>query len=92
VQPDLGNDQCQFVVGTLMQLDKYRKRAQWPHQCEVLRLYYSPTDQSVLLLERLLVARRAGRNYPGTGIGPYGFVMLSEENSKVEEEITFTIN
>jgi len=90
LQPHLGDEQCQFVVGTLMQLDKYNKRAQWPHQSEVLRLYYSPNNDSVLLLERYLVARRAGRKYPGTGLGPYGFVMLP--NSRMEEEITFTLN
>lgn len=92
LHPDLGNDQCQFVVGTLMQLDKYNKRSHWPHQAEVLRLYYSPSNHSVLLMERLLVARRAGRDYPGTGIGPYGFVMVPQDNRKMEEEITFTLN
>lgn len=91
LHPELGDEQCQFVVGTLMQLDKYNKRAQWPHQGEVLRLYYSPSNHSVLLLERYLVARGAGRKYPGTGLGSYGFVMLPQENTKLEEEITFTL-
>jgi 3',5'-cyclic AMP phosphodiesterase CpdA len=89
--PDLGNDQCQFVVGTLMQLDMYNKRAQWPHQGEILRLYYSPGNHSILLMERLLVARRAGKDYPGTGIGPYGFVPVPVDNARLEEEITFTL-
>lgn len=90
--PDLGNDQCQFVVGTLMQLDMYNKRAQWPHQGQVLRLYYSPGNHSLLLMERLLVARKAGKAYPGSGIGPYGFVTIPGENKKIEEEITFTLH
>jgi len=89
VHPDLGNDQCQFIVGTLMQLDKYDKREGWPHQCEVLRLYYSPSNDSVLLMERLLVARQSGTNYRGMGIGPYRFVQCSE--SVVTEEMTFSL-
>jgi hypothetical protein len=88
VHPHLGTDQCQFVVGTLMQLDKYNKREGWPHQCEILRLYYSPSNSSVLLLERLLVARQAGPDYRGAGIGPYRFVRSSE---RLGEEITFTL-
>lgn len=90
VHPDLGNDQCQFVVGSLMQIaDRYDKRKQWPQQCEVLRLYYSANDPSVLMVERLLAARQGGGR--GKGIGPYDFVMPKGKN-KVEEEITFFIN
>jgi hypothetical protein len=37
--PDLGDDQCQLIVGSLMQLDKFQKRGDWPHQCEILRIY-----------------------------------------------------
>jgi hypothetical protein len=88
IHPDLGDEQCQLVVGSLMQLDKYQKRQGWPHQCEILRLYYSPTDDSVLLIERLVAARQAGPDYRGTGIGPYRFVMSSET---IAEEITFTL-
>jgi hypothetical protein len=91
VQPDLGKDQCQLVVGSLMQIaDRYDKRKKWPHQCEVLRLYYSDADHSVLLMERLLAARRAGREYRGTGIGPYEFVTPENKNA-LEEEITFAL-
>jgi hypothetical protein len=86
--PHLGDEQCQFVVGSLMQLDTHHKRAGWPHQCEILRLYYSPSDPSVLLMERLLAARQAGPNYRATGLGPYRFVQLSKS---VGEEITFTV-
>lgn len=88
LHPGLGNDQCQFVVGTLMQLDKYNKRGGFPHQCEVLRLYYSESDPSVLLLERLLAARQAAPDRRGEGIGPYQFVRF--QNS-IEEEITFSL-
>lgn len=88
--PDLGNDQCQLVVGTLMQQDKYGKRAGWPHQCEVLRLYYSESDPSVLLMERLLAARKSGRDYRGKGIGPYLFVSVGQ-SAKLAEEMTFSM-
>jgi 3',5'-cyclic AMP phosphodiesterase CpdA len=91
LHPELGNEQCQFVVGTLMQLDKYEKRLGWPHQCEVLRLYYSPSNRTVLLLERLLGARQAGENYRGTGIGPYKFVTLPGNGEETAEEISFNV-
>jgi hypothetical protein len=84
--PGLGDDQCQLVVGTLMQLDRDKKRGDWPHQCEVLRFYYSQSDPSTLLLERLLAARQASPER-GSGFGPYQFV----KSDKVEEEITFTL-
>jgi hypothetical protein len=88
LHPHLGDEQCQLVVGSLMQLDKYERRGSWPHQCEILRLYYSPTNDSVLLIERLVAARQAGPDYRGTGIGPYRFVMSSQT---VAEEMTFTL-
>ncbi|MEK6408790.1 MAG: metallophosphoesterase [Acidobacteriota bacterium] len=91
LHPELGNDQCQFVVGTLMQLDVYNKRSGWPHQCEVLRLYYSVSDPSVLSMDRLLVARQAGANYRGTGLGPYKFVMVPGTENEIAEEITFNV-
>ncbi|HSS20663.1 MAG TPA: metallophosphoesterase [Pyrinomonadaceae bacterium] len=91
IHPDLGDDECQFVVGTLMQLDKYDLRGRWPHQCVVLRLYYSPSDPSVLLMERLLAARQTGLEYRGTGFGPYGFVPLQNNAGEIAEEITFTL-
>lgn len=91
LHPELGNDQCQFVVGTLMQLDKYNKRSGWPHQCEVLRLYSSVSNHSVLLVERLLAARQTGVNYRGTGIGPYKFVTVPGRDDEIAEEITFNV-
>jgi 3',5'-cyclic AMP phosphodiesterase CpdA len=91
LHPDLGDEECQLVVGTLMQLDKYNKRKGWPHQCEVLRLYYSKSDSSVLLIERLLAARKSGAAYRGTGIGPYEFVTLKPDN-RAAEEITFKVH
>lgn len=91
LHPDLGSDQCQFVVGSLTQFDRCSKREGSPHQCEVLRMYYSESDHSVLSLERLLAARSSGRdNHRGTGIGPYSFVPLRGQ-TKIEEEITFTM-
>jgi hypothetical protein len=73
-----------------MQLDRYSKRPEWPHQCEVLRLYYS-SDKSVLLMQRLLAARQSGHDYPGTGIGPYEFVRPTGDTSPAEESITFNL-
>lgn len=91
MHPDLGSDQCQFVVGTLMQLDRFSKRPEYPHQCEVLRLYYLERDPSVLMIERLLAARQSGNDYRGTGIGPYQFVTLKKSQNKKEEPITFKL-
>ncbi len=87
----LGNDQCQLVVGTLMQLDRYNKRLAWPHQCQVLRLYCSRSTPSVISVERLLVARQAGESYRGTGIGPYKFVPLAQNSQQIAEEISFAV-
>ncbi len=91
IHPHLGNDQCQFVVGTLMQLDRYNKRLGWPHQCQILRLYCSKLKPSVLSVERLLAARQAGKDYRGTGIGPYKFVPLRPDSKETAEEISFAV-
>jgi Calcineurin-like phosphoesterase len=91
IHPPLGSDQCQLVVGSLMQLDRYNKRLGWPHQCQILRLYCSKSTPSVISVERLLVARQAGRNYRGTGIGPYKFVPLAQESQQIAEEISFAV-
>jgi 3',5'-cyclic AMP phosphodiesterase CpdA len=90
LQRGLGDDQCQFVVGTLMQLDRFNKREGWPHQCEVLRLYYSESEPSRLVVERLLAARQSGLAYRGSGFGPYGFVPVPSAN-EIGEEMTFTL-
>lgn len=85
--PHLGTNQCQFVVGTLMQFDRQNKRGKYPHQCEVLRFYSSQSHPTVLAVERFFAARQA-TNQSGSGFGPYNFV---EENGRMEEEITFTL-
>jgi 3',5'-cyclic AMP phosphodiesterase CpdA len=87
----LGNDQCQLVVGSLMQLDRFNLRLRWPHQCQLLRLYYSPSRANALFAERLLIARQAGQDFRGTGIGPYGFVALDEAGTRITEPITFAL-
>jgi 3',5'-cyclic AMP phosphodiesterase CpdA len=91
IHPPLGSTQCQLVVGSLMQLDRYDKRLAWPHQCQILRLYSSKTKPSVLSVERLLAARQAGENYRGTGIGPYKFVPVPPSHGQFTEEITFPV-
>jgi len=89
--PPLGSDQCQLIVGSLMQLDRYNKRLGWPHQCQILRLYCSKSKPFALAVERLLVARQGGEDYRGTGIGPYKFVPFSLNGTRVAEEITFPV-
>lgn len=89
--PDLGDAECQFVVGSLMQLDKNGRRQGWPHQCQVLRFYYSDRDPAVISVDRLLAARQSGTDRRGTGIGPYNFVPLPQDSNKFTEEITFSI-
>ncbi len=89
IHPHLGSNQCQFVVGTLMQLDRYNKRLGWPHQCQVLRLYSSKTNPHIISVDRLLAARQAGKDYRATGIGPYKFVPLPQ--GRPEEEISFSV-
>jgi hypothetical protein len=74
--PVLGHDQCQFVVGTLMQMDKFGKRGDCPHQAVVLRFYYSKQNQSLMLVQRLLAARTKGSQ--GTAVGPYELVPTSK--------------
>ncbi|MEA2203245.1 MAG: hypothetical protein QOE77_21 [Blastocatellia bacterium] len=88
LHPDLGDDECQFVVGSLMQLDWYGRRGQWPHHCEVLRMYYSESEKSVLLMERLVAARLARADDRGVGIGKYRFVSTAD---KLEEDIAFNL-
>jgi 3',5'-cyclic AMP phosphodiesterase CpdA len=87
---DLGDEQCQLVVGSLMQLDKLNQRLGWPHQCQVLRLYYSRSHPSVIYVERLLAARQSGQQYRGAGIGPYKFVPVGPQTG-VAEGITFAL-
>ena len=53
----LGMDQCQLVVGTLMQVDRLQKRGSYPHQCQVLRFYQDPSDPNTVVVHRLLAAR-----------------------------------
>jgi 3',5'-cyclic AMP phosphodiesterase CpdA len=72
--PDLGDDQCQLIVGTLMQLDTFQKRGDWPHQCEILRIYRSASMRNVARLERRLAGRiTGGIDGRGAGIGDYQF-------------------
>jgi hypothetical protein len=87
---DLGSEQCQLVVGSLMQLDKLNQRLGWPHQCQVLRLYYSRSRPSVIYAERLLAARQSGQQYRGAGFGPYKFVPVGPQPG-VAEGISFAL-
>ena len=89
VHPHLGEDQCQFVVGSLMQLDR-RQTQEWSQQCEVLRLYHCK-DEPVLMVERLLAARQLGREYRQTGMGRYDFVSIDGRTTNIAEPITFNL-
>jgi hypothetical protein len=87
----LQSNQVQLVVGSLMQLDRYNKRNGWPHQCQILRFYFSDSRPSILAVERLLAARQSGLEYKGTGIGPYKIVPVSAYRRRLAEEITFAV-
>ena len=87
----LGTQQCQMIVGSLMQLDRFNLRLGWPHQCQLLRLYYSKSRRNALFAERLLIARQTGQTYRGAGFGPYKFVALDESGTRIAEEITFAL-
>jgi hypothetical protein len=86
---DLGYDQCQFIVGTLMQLDKFQQRGDWPHQCEILRIYRSISVRDIIRLERRLAGRITGGIHGrGQGIGDYRFAtaLLSGPFGEVVEK------
>jgi hypothetical protein len=83
IHPDLGDDQCQLIAGTLMQIDELGIRGYWPHQCQILRFYYSASDHSSVVMNRLFAAR-------GAGAGPYTFIPDSNGYA-LEEEMTFII-
>lgn len=89
---DLGLDQCQLIVGSLIQLDRFNKRGDSPHQCQVLRLYCSSSRPDIIRVERLLAARKGG---PGTArgaaTGPYQFVSVPSDPRKIAEEIIFAL-
>ena len=91
VHPHLGLYQCQFVVGSLTQLDRYQRRGPWAHQCEVLRFYYSRSNPTVLVVERLLAARQPADDYMGAGLGPYKFVPVPGTRNRLGEEISFSV-
>jgi 3',5'-cyclic AMP phosphodiesterase CpdA len=84
IHPQLGTDQCQLVVGSLMQVDTFGSRGLWPHQCQILRFYYSPSDERVLYVNRLFAGRTGGT-------GPYMFVPDPSGPAPLEEEIKFEI-
>jgi len=82
--PRLGPEQCQLIVGSLMQADKFGKRGFWPHQCQILRFYYEPSDQSAIFMDRLFAGR-------GAGLGPYVFVPDPKGTGALVERICFSI-
>jgi predicted MPP superfamily phosphohydrolase len=57
----LGPKQCQYIAGTLTQIDRTRQR-EWPNQCEVLRLSSSPTKPFQIKVQRLIAARPTGND------------------------------
>ncbi len=76
----LGTDQCQLVVGTLMQVDRFQKRGDHPHQCQVLRFYQDPAKPDLVVLQRLLAARN-----PDAGRLEYDFIDVPGRSSTEEE-------
>ena len=76
----LKHSQCQMIAASLSQ--RGPPDAQWPQQCQVLRLYYSPDQPTDVLVERLIGAR-------ANGLGDYGFVELPNGNDAEEILIGF---
>jgi len=74
----------QLVIGSLMQYDKYKIRGDYPHQCQIIRIYYSPSNPSQIVIKRLLAAR-----HRRTSFG-YEFVSITKSN-KISEEIVINI-
>lgn len=77
---DLSDEQCQMIVGTLMQSDPTMQRGIFTHQCVVLRFYISPTNPNQMIIERLLAARI-------NGTGDYRFIELPGPDQEVAENI-----
>ena len=82
----LGRDQCQLVVGTLMQLDALNQRGDHPHQCQVLRFYQDPNDGRQVVVERHLAARNPYASQPRF---EYDFVRFP--NGRSAEEIVLSL-
>jgi len=80
-QCTLIDDQCQLVVGSLMQVDRFGERGDHPHQCEVLRFYQDPASD-VIVLHRLLAARNPYDDPPRID---YDFVLLGDDGQTAEE-------
>jgi 3',5'-cyclic AMP phosphodiesterase CpdA len=57
----LGQEQCQLVVGTLMQTDVLDRRGAHAQQCELLRFYQDPALPQSVLMTRALAARNPMR-------------------------------
>lgn len=83
----LGANQCQLVIGTLMQMDLFKKRGDNPYQCQVLRFYQDPDTPHVVLLERLLASRNPNST---PGRIDYAFVPVPGKSS-FEEEILLEV-
>lgn len=60
----LGSGQCQLVVGSLMQADRFNKRGKHAHQCQVLRLHQDPAVPGFVHLERRLASRNVTGSQP----------------------------
>jgi hypothetical protein len=81
-QPDLGMDQFQLIVGSLMQHDLLGDRGAWPHQCQILRFYAPRRHRNVLVIERLFGGRTGGT-------GPYRLVLTDSGDDAQEIVATY---
>lgn len=84
----LGTDQCQIVIGTLMQVDRFQKRGEHPHQCQVLRFHQDPGTPNLVVVQRLLAARNP---YSNQARIEYDFVSVPGEGDKEEEELVIAL-
>lgn len=91
-QIPLGDEQCQLVVGSLAQLDPKRTHGDHAHQCQILRFYYDRGDPGVVLMQRLLAARRSGQGGGrGTGFGRYEIIDEPQNGAASVQTMTFEL-
>lgn len=88
-QYPLSDDQIQLVVGTLFQHRYGKSNSQDfnsvnPHQCQILRFFYSPKRPQEVLMDRLLAARKGGV------AGDYGFIPVRK--GIYEETVSFLLS
>jgi len=65
-----------------MQIDRFQKRGDHPHQCQVLRFHQDPATPDLVVVQRLLAARNPYSNQPRID---YDFVSVPGANNDEED-------